>query len=324
MNHQTARAISKHTGILHPWRVPAFLLFCSALEARLLLMSATEARSLGQYLSTVSRIRKRWKIPKHLELWFRAEDASHRKTHLQPGVYRHRASGLRKPVDKLLEIENDLYEEFRRCAMQLSAADTNSIDDEWDSYFLMQHHGCPTRLLDWSDGALIALHFAVRDKPMPPKSGSIIYVLDPYWLNRLLNRDPDRKDAFNRWKAYLEKEKPPEMDDDWERLYLPADEDDIKEPLLNTPKTPMLWDSPHVTRRVAAQRSRFMIFGTDPDWLATMEKLRGSRLVSLTIPRNSINGIRQELKDAGVTESVVYPDLDGLGRELKQMWKMRR
>lgn len=288
-------------------------------------MSLKVARSLGDYLSTVSKIRKRWKVPKHLELWFRAEDTSHRKTHLQPGIYRQRDSGIRKSVDKLLEIENDLYEEFGRCATQLSQTDTDSIDDDWASYFLMQHHGAPTRLLDWSDGALIALHFAVRDKPMPPKSGSIIYVLDPYWLMRLLNHHPDRKNAEDRWKKYLEKENPSDMDeDDWERLYLPSDEDDAKEPLLNTPETPMLWDSPHVTRRVAAQRSRFMIFGTDPSWLVKMEREQGSRLVSITIPRGSINRIRQELKDAGITESVVYPDLDGLGRELNQIWKARR
>lgn len=287
-------------------------------------MRATEVRSLGQFLSAVSRIRKHWKIRKHLELWFRAEDTLHRKTHLQPGVYRQRDSGLRKPVAKLLEIENDLYEEFGRCATQLSAADTDSIDDEWDSYFLMQHHGAPTRLLDWSDGALIALHFAVRDKKMLPRSGSTVYVLDPYWLNRLLKQDPDRKNAISRWKQYWKKY-PTEVDEDeWERLYLPADEDDLKEPLLDTPKTPVLWDSPHVTRRVAAQRSRFMIFGTDPGWLATKGKEKGSRLVSLSIPRSAINTIRQELKDAGITESVVYPDLDGLGRELKQVWRMRR
>jgi hypothetical protein len=288
-------------------------------------VSVKVARSLGEYLSTVSKIRKRWTVPRHLELWFRAEDTSHRKTHLQPGIYRQRDSGIRKSVDKLLEIENDLYEEFGRCATQLSQSDIHSIDDEWDSYFLMQHHGVPTRLLDWSDGALIALHFAVGHKPMPPKSGSIIYVLDPYWLIRLLKHHPDRKDAENRWKAYLEKEKPPEMDDDdWERLYLPTDEDDAKEPLLKTPETPMLWDSPHVTRRVAAQRSRFMIFGTDPLWLLKMEKKKDSLLSSITIPRGSINRIRQELRDAGITESVVYPDLDGLGRELRQMWEARR
>lgn len=288
-------------------------------------MSVKVSRSLGEYLSTVGEIRKRWNAPKHLELWFRAEDASHRNTHLQPCIYRPRESGQRKSVDNLLQIENDLYEEFRRCATQLSQSDTNSIDDEWESYFLMQHHGAPTRLLDWSDGALIALHFAVRDKPMSPKSGSVVYVLDPYWLIRLLKNHPDRKEAENRWKKYLEKEKPSDMEeDDWERLYLPRDEEDAKEPLLKTPETPMLWDSPHVSRRVAAQRSRFMIFGTDPYWLVKMEKEKGSRLASVTIPLGSINRIRQELKDAGITESVIYPDLDGLGRELKQVWKTRR
>jgi hypothetical protein len=167
-------------------------------------MNATRVRSLSEYLSTVRRLRKRWKVPKHHELWFRAEDSCHRKR-LQPGVCRQRDSGLRESVDKLLEIENDMYEEFRRCATQLSPLDTTSFDDESNSYFLMQHHGAPTRLLDWSDGALVGLHFAVRNKPMPPKSGSIIYVLDPYWLSELLRKHPDRKDAEKRWKEYATK-----------------------------------------------------------------------------------------------------------------------
>ena len=92
-------------------------------------------------------------------------------------------SGKRKSVRQLLELENDLYEEFGRCSAQLSDVKSNQDDWEWDSFFLMQHHGVPTRLLDWSDGALIALHFAVRDKPIPPKTGSIIYVLDPYLVD---------------------------------------------------------------------------------------------------------------------------------------------
>jgi hypothetical protein len=49
---------------------------------------STSVRSLGQYLSAVKAIRRRWKIPKYFELWFRAEDTSHRETHLQPGIYR--------------------------------------------------------------------------------------------------------------------------------------------------------------------------------------------------------------------------------------------
>jgi hypothetical protein len=283
----------------------------------------TTAKSLGKYLSVVAGLREQWGVQEHLELWFRAEDLKHYDTRLQPGIYRPRKSGKRKSVNQLLQIDNDLYKEFGRCATQLSASDANAIDDDWDSYFLMQHHGVPTRILDWSDGSLIALHFAINKKKRVPESGSLVYVLDPYWLNDRLGQDSDRKDAIERWKEYVNKRATDYDEDEWERLYLPAEEDEIKDKLLKTPVTPMLWDSPYVTRRIAAQRSRFMIFGTDPLWLVNLSRQRASRLMEIKIPKNAISNIRQELKDAGITESVVFPDFDGLGRELKQVWETR-
>ena len=151
------------------------------------------ARSLSDYLAAVAAIRKQWHVPKKDELWFRAEDARHSPTKLQPGLYRPRKSGRRRSVKTLLALENDMYDEFQRCASQLSDARLTSSDWEWDSYYLMQHHGVPTRLLDWTDSALIALHFAVRDK-LPSDSGAFIYVLDPYWLLDELDDEDDRKE----------------------------------------------------------------------------------------------------------------------------------
>jgi hypothetical protein len=280
------------------------------------------AHSVDEYLRLVGNLRQQWRPRRNDELWFRAEDTRHRDTHLQPGLYRPRQGRKTRPIAHLLELENRLYEEFQRCATQLSDLAPGE-DWEWEWYFLMQHHGVPTRLLDWSDGALVALHFAVRDKALPATTGSVIYVLDPYWLLKLLDRHPDRKHAIERWKRYCQTH-PQREPDEWERLYLPGDEEDADEPLLATPSIPVLWDSPHVSRRVAAQRSRFMIFGTDPSWLSELAKGKGSRLNSVHVPAGSINKIRRQLRDAGVTESVVYPDLDGLGRELRQIWQETR
>ena len=73
-------------------------------------MATTDVNPLGKYLSEVRAIRKRWKVPKNNELWFRAEDSSHRKTHLQPGLYRPKVYGTRLPsTSSLLKLENHLY-----------------------------------------------------------------------------------------------------------------------------------------------------------------------------------------------------------------------
>jgi len=281
--------------------------------------------SLGHFLSLVREFRKAWDRAGNEELWFRAEDADHSRTRLQAGLFRARKDADRKPVQELLTLEAGLYEEFDRCASQLSPVDTKTIDEDWDPYFLMQHYGVPTRILDWTDGALICLHFAVRDKALNPASDSMIYVLDPYWLIDLLDSHRDRADTIGRWKKYCrERVEKDRNEDDWERLYLPYGADDPKQPLQDMPNIPLLWDSPHLTRRIAAQRSRFLIFGKDPDFLVTVGVGKDSRLDSFVIEKEKIPAIRQELRDAGVTESVVFPDLDGLGRELKQQWELER
>src|SRR5260370_33341611 len=91
-------------------------------------------------------------------------------------------------------------------ATQLSAPMKRHLtkDWDWDTYFLMQHHNGPTRLLDWSDGALMALHFALRNKA-DDSYDARVYVLESYRLSEQLKQLPDVKIVEENWKTYAAK-----------------------------------------------------------------------------------------------------------------------
>ena len=253
-------------------------------------------------------------------IWLgRGESEYYGETLLRPELYRPTpGKGLLTPC-KLLEIENQLYEDFQRSAVELSEERAEGEDWDWDSYFLMQHHNGPTRLLDWSDGSLMALHFALRHKKA--NSGvACVYVLESYRFAEKLKSLPDAKKAEKEWKDFCGRH--PSYggkEHAWEEIYLPLDREDAKE--INVPGVPLVLEFPHITRRIAAQRSRFVVFGTQADFLR--QELFGSdpSIKLIEIASNCWEEIRHELRDAGITESVIYPDLDGLGREIRQMWE---
>ncbi len=82
----------------------------------------------------------------------------------------------------------------------------NCLHDEsqsklkWEWYFLMQHYGAPTRLLDWTGNPLVALYFAIVDQEVHGKNrDAAVWVFDPWEWNKL-NCEGLHGPALPNWK----------------------------------------------------------------------------------------------------------------------------
>jgi hypothetical protein len=264
--------------------------------------------SVRDFLDVICSHRANWRMAPDEELWFRGETNADYKAPLRPRLYRSD-----KTTDELLDLEEGLWREFKRCGVQFTAQEAPADDFEW--YFLMQHYGGPTRLLDWSDGALIALHFAVRDKGYSHNEpDAAVYVLDAYWLDdKLEDLSLSEKDRATLGEVF----NVDELDESI--LFLPREGEQRK--TVPLPEQPMVLDFDHFAKRVAAQRSRFLVLGEDRDWVRSRTDDKDSRLRSIRIDGSRVAQIQEELRTCGVTESVIFPDLDGLGREISALWQ---
>jgi hypothetical protein len=173
----------------------------------------------------------------------------------------------------------------------------------------MEHYGVPTRLLDWTDGVLVALYFALRHRGVnndqSGESDAAVYMLDPWALNEITFRNDEREGvALADWpqaKKYLAK-------------------DELNSERLDA-RLPLAIDPTHLASRVAAQRSRFTLFGKELEGLKNADdESKKPLLAKIPIDGKACRKIKAELKTCGVSESTVFPDLEGLGRELRWWW----
>ena len=223
---------------------------------------------------------------------------------LIPGLYRRNSATSSLDVAIL---EQRLLGEFRQRSIPFHS---RTLDQDWDALFFMQHYGIPTRLLDWTENPLIAMYFAVVNAPpttmkrgKPEFDNAAVWVLDPAGWNRFALRNQGFKDGvLDISHAHLMNFKP---------------SSDFK----NMNKNAVAIYGAHNSQRIVAQRGVFTVFGQGEEPMEEAFDQDGFPaycLAKLIMDKDVVSELRREVIDYGITDSVVFPDLDGLSREIKR------
>lgn len=208
------------------------------------------------------------------ELLFRGQNVD---KSLLPKLGRLRLKG------DIINVEKLMLSEFERGVIPLSEF---KPEDDWDLLALAQHHGLPTRLLDWTFSSLIALWFAVSEEPKKDEDGNLENGV--VWI---LNAEVED------FRTDTEKEGP--LSNRITKIYRPK----------------------VVSRRISAQAGAFTVHKiNEGEQIIKFERNKryGKKLTKLSIHHSRFLDLRRSLNILGINNSTVFPDLDGFCNHLER------
>lgn len=219
---------------------------------------------------------------------------------LQPSLYRHPIKTGNKEVS---ELEAVITTRFVQRSLPFL---DRPLTDEWDKLFLMQHYGVPTRLLDWSENPFVSIYFSLVSAVEPKATDASLWMCNPVaWNQRALDHIGYKGGVLDPGNSAI-------------RVYSPGEAFD------EMPKTPIMIYGSYNSPRIVAQRGGFALFGQGTEPMETVYKEHAfpeGALQRIEIPHSHVKEIRASLFRKGFTESVVFPDLEGLAKELCRVFE---
>jgi hypothetical protein len=256
---------------------------------------AGDANNVSELLAQITNWHDRNRINAadvHLRVWYRGH--SDQTYILWPGVYRPEFTAASITMygedaeKKRLNLERHMLDEFRT-----SGATLLDPDAKVEVYFVAQHSGLPTRLLDWTMNPLAALFFAVKGRN-EGKDGELLIMDAPKLLPNITDvpksivgmRHPYAVEAIgvSFWEPKVS-----------------------ARPALVLPIRP-----DNQAGRIGQQSSCFTLHmhGAKPCTNPTLSRIR--------IPGKAKAGLLDELRKLNINEFSIYNDLDHLAQEIKR------
>lgn len=203
-------------------------------------------------------------------------------------------------------LEKHLLRNFRKYSQ---------IEDEnksiWNWLALAQHHGLPTRLLDWTYSPLVALHFATANFFRYNRNGII-------WAINYVDT-----------KEYLPEQLSVIIEEEGSHIFTAEMLDRAVNSISGLQKMKkedfaVFFEPPSLDQRIVNQYAVFSMMSnpsiTISHWLLDKEV----RYFRILIPAGLKWEIRDKLDQANINERVLFPGLDGLATWLKRHYRDNR
>jgi len=246
---------------------------------------------------------------------------------LEPSIARYEFLKT-KSIGELIEIEKRALDTFSNHVI----GHVNHIPwDEWEMLALAQHHGLPTRFMDWTTNPLVALYFATR---VTKKNDNKIALDSAVYI---LIQEPQKYSALKSKQGNQSVGKPSEQDaqvtvpaDPYSQYGLDTSEQDAEEDTLSdndsTDKKSeaphsiispfeinanVIYDPPHVSPRIRAQDG-VLLACFNP-----LKDLEEKDYLEILIEAKAHHEIRKRLELYGLFDKQLFPDLDGMAKWLK-------
>ena len=217
-----------------------------------------------------------------------------------------RLGGEEKPHSKV-DLEEHILRNFIRYSRP--HIDTARPHNDWELLITAQHHGVPTRLLDWTYSPLVAAFFATRPANTGAERDRAIWRLDWQRLHAhfklpplaLLLQDLDtllggnEGQPFTPWKLFSARKGKPFA---------------------------CMIEPPSLDVRIVTQAATFTLCSTTTKPFDAFLEDEGlaAALTRYLIPADAVARFRDQLDLVGIDERRLFPDLDGVAGAIQRYY----
>lgn len=216
--------------------------------------------------------------------WFRGHSKA--TYSLSPSALRYSAQAQREEALGLIA-------DMRRF-LEMRLPRPPAHDDRLGWMQVAQHYGLPTRLLDWTQNAAVALFFACCSNP---DSNGLVAIINPIELNQSIAPKLPRVFTAQNDEAII-------------APYLSLSAREVRNGRKTIAVNPT-WN----TERIAMQQGAFTLHGSRR---FALDRHQASSLITVPILRERKQSLLGELERAGIGEMFIFPEPEHVCTHLKR------